>query len=103
VTLTVESDNAWRIPPRRHAQAFAQPTITIGRSTDCDLILLGGGMSRLHATLQIELGNVTILDHNTTNGVLIDGQRIRSEVVLAPGQTATLGAWTLCVRLPDRS
>jgi hypothetical protein len=103
VTLEVEAGNPWRVGPQRWQRTFAQPSITFGRVSDLDVVIFGGGTSRRHATLRVDDGVVSIKDHDTTNGTVIDGTRIVGEVIFGPGQVATLGAWRLSVQLPDPS
>lgn len=48
----------------------------IGRSNKCDVVVPHEGMSRQHCQIELVNGEVFITDLGSTNGVLIDGERI---------------------------
>ncbi len=48
----------------------------IGRSAKCDVVVPHDGMSRQHCQVELENGEVFITDLGSTNGVLIDGEKI---------------------------
>jgi hypothetical protein len=50
--------------------------VTIGRSRECDVVVVYDGFSRKHALLEIINGDFFITDLNSKNGVLIDGKKI---------------------------
>ena len=53
-------------------------TVIIGRGTLCDIIITHEGFSRRHAQIEIENGEIFVTDLQSTNGVLIEGERIPS-------------------------
>lgn len=53
-----------------------QSCVTLGRSSKCDVVIPHEGMSRQHCQIEVVDGEVFITDLGSTNGVLIDGQRI---------------------------
>ena len=53
-----------------------KPTVIIGRSTRCDIVLPFEGFSRQHCQLDVEPGKIYITDLGSVNGVFIDGIRI---------------------------
>lgn len=68
----------------------------LGRGTDVDIRVDDPGVSRQHA--EIVLGSdVTIRDLNSTNGTLVDGRMISSQV-LRDGARIQLGTTTLIYR-----
>jgi Protein of unknown function (DUF3662)/FHA domain len=73
------------------------PVTILGRGTDCDLRLVDPGVSRHHAELRMEGGEVVLVDLGSTNGTFVNGQPIR-RVVLADGTQVTLGRTTLVFR-----
>jgi DNA-binding NtrC family response regulator len=52
------------------------PTLSLGRSPDCDLFVNDPAMSRRHAAVAFEPGRVTIRDLGSHNGTFVDGIRV---------------------------
>jgi len=63
---------------------------TIGRSTDCQVCLDDEDVSRHHARIERSGNRWTITDLGSTNGIVIEGQRIR-RAALAHGDSFRLG------------
>ncbi len=79
------------------------PGFTLGRGTDADVRINDPGISRLHARINVS-GNggqtsVTIEDMGSTNGILVDGQRVR-HAPLGDGSRVELGNTRMLVRSP---
>jgi ABC-type multidrug transport system ATPase subunit/pSer/pThr/pTyr-binding forkhead associated (FHA) protein len=56
--------------------------ITIGRSPDCDIVLDHTTVSRRHATVKKTMnGKFIVTDEGSTNGVFINGKRIKKEEI----------------------
>lgn len=64
---------------------------TIGRTPDCDIVIQGRGVSRVHAVVTVKAhGDVVVEDLGSTNGIYLDGERItRGE--MESGQTLSFG------------
>ena len=73
------------------------PLTILGRGTDCDLRLVDAGVSRHHAELRVEDGEIVLVDLGSTNGTFVDGQPIR-RITLSDGTRVTLGRTTLVFR-----
>jgi hypothetical protein len=73
------------------------PLVILGRGTDCDLRLVDPGVSRHHAEIRVEDGEVVLVDLGSTNGTFVNGQPVR-RVALADGTRVTLGRTTLVFR-----
>jgi len=73
--------------------------VTIGRATDCDVVLDDPGVSRRHAALRPAAGGWVIEDLGSTNGVLVNGRRVGEPRALAPGDRIELGAILLTFEL----
>lgn len=73
------------------------PITILGRGTDCDLRLVDAGVSRHHAELRIEDGEVVLVDLGSTNGTFVNGQPVR-RIGLVDGTQVTLGRTTLVFR-----
>jgi len=65
-----------------------KPLSYVGRSTDCDLVILDGLLSRKHALLTIEKGVVLVEDLKSVNGTFINGKRITTSHA-SPGDEIT--------------
>jgi len=63
----------------------------IGRGADADLRLHDTGVSRAHVELHLEDGGVRLDDMGSTNGTLLNGQRV-STAVLSDGDRLEVGA-----------
>jgi Protein of unknown function (DUF3662)/FHA domain len=73
------------------------PLVILGRGTDCDLRLVDPGVSRHHAEIRVEDGEVVLVDLGSTNGTFVNGQPVR-RVALTDGTRVTLGRTTLVFR-----
>jgi hypothetical protein len=73
-----------------------QDQTVLGRSAEADVQLDDPGVSRRHAVVRLA-PTPTITDLGSTNGTLIDGQRV-SQAELADGTTITVGETTLVFR-----
>jgi hypothetical protein len=70
----------------------------IGRGDQANLRLPDVGISRRHARLDFDGGQVVITDLGSTNGTSVNGQRI-SAVALNPGDMIQIGTTTLTFRV----
>ncbi len=65
--------------------------LSIGRDpAQAQIIIPELIVSKRHCTLSVKEGNVSLIDHDSTNGVYIDGERV-SEVELTGETTVSLG------------
>lgn len=70
----------------------------IGRGDQANLRLPDVGISRRHARLDYDGAQVVLTDLGSTNGTLVNGQRV-SAVALNPGDMIQLGTTTLTFRV----
>jgi len=64
----------------------------IGRSRDCDVVLEDSNVSRHHARISFAAdGSWTVEDLGSTNGVLINGMRVKGAATLQAGDRVELG------------
>ena len=63
----------------------------LGRSRDCDIVLDDGNVSRRHAEIVPRDGGWSIVDLGSTNGVTVDGRRVRGSAPLRGGEELELG------------
>jgi len=89
---------------KRGILELTKPVITVGRGNANDLVLHDPSVSRLHAVVkQSPDGAVVIADRGSTNGVMVNGTRITSEVELRKGDRARIGAYELVFESVDDS
>lgn len=71
--------------------ALKRAIISIGREEDNEVWLDDDTISRYHAELAWDRGQVYLTDNESLNGVLLNGQRIRTSVQLQPGDELEIG------------
>jgi pSer/pThr/pTyr-binding forkhead associated (FHA) protein len=62
----------------------------VGRSMECDIVVADPGVSRLHARLDKSEEDWVLVDLESRNGTLVNGEKIR-EIKLQPGDVIQLG------------
>jgi pSer/pThr/pTyr-binding forkhead associated (FHA) protein len=67
------------------------PIVNIGRADYCDLVIPDDSVSSQHAKLTRREGVWVLTDLDSTNGTMVDGERVRGEVPLAPGAFVRFG------------
>jgi len=67
------------------------PIVNIGRAEYCDLVIPDDSVSSQHAKLTRREGVWVLTDLDSTNGTLVDGERIHGEVPIAPGAFVRFG------------
>lgn len=80
---------------KRGILELARPVITIGRGNANDLVLNDPSVSRLHAVVKQCDGAVMLADRGSTNGVLVNGQRISGEHALRANDRVRIGIYEL--------
>ena len=76
---------------------LSQPVTTIGRSSSNQLVLDDDMVSREHARVVSGSNVHTLYDLGSSNGTLVNGQRV-TQRVLQVGDQITIGSSTLVVR-----
>ncbi len=64
----------------------------IGRETDCQLRPNSELVSRHHCVFTVDDFSARLRDLGSTNGTMVNGERIRKEVVLQPGDKVIVGS-----------
>ena len=79
------------------------PGLVIGRGTEADLRINDPGISRKHARIVVlgegEEQQIAIEDLGSTNGIVIDGQRVR-QADLRPGSRIEIGSTRMSITSP---
>jgi len=78
----------------RTVYPISKPITTIGRSDSNDIRIEDNVISRLHALLQVDDEGVTIEDHGSKNGVLVNQSKIE-RATLKHGDIVSLGKYYL--------
>jgi hypothetical protein len=63
----------------------------LGRSRDCDIVVSDENVSRRHAEISPTADGWSISDLGSTNGVTVDGRRVRTSCALQGGERIELG------------
>src|SRR4029077_8447568 len=74
---------------------LTKPVITIGRGNANDLVLNDSSVSRFHAVIKLKENSIFVADRGSTNGILLDDQKIPQETELKDGDTALVGQYRL--------
>ena len=75
---------------------LSEAPFTVGRNPSCQLTIDNDVLiSRRHATFRVHGDHVIVEDHDSRNGVIVNGQRIVKEAVLEPGDTVLIGVQQL--------
>jgi FhaA, N-terminal domain/FHA domain len=79
------------------------PGLVIGRGSDADLRINDPGISRRHAQIRVSAAGpqlkIDIVDLGSTNGVLVNGQRVQ-QAVLHEGSRIEIGSTRMLVHAP---
>src|SRR5579864_4269471 len=78
-----------------------KPVITIGRGNANDLVLNDSSISRFHAVVKLSDNTVIIADRGSTNGVVLNGERITAETEMKSGDMAVLGRYQVRLESVD--
>ena len=69
------------------------PNVILGREMTCNIALTADTtISRSHARIANEGGALVLYDNGSSNGTFVNGQRVTTSVVLAPGDIVQFGA-----------
>ncbi|QGF23516.1 FhaA domain-containing protein [Raineyella fluvialis] len=80
------------------------PGFIIGRGTSADLRINDPGISRQHAEIKVSgVGDdqqVTIVDLGSTNGIIVNGQRV-TQAILTEGSRIEIGSTRMLIHAPS--
>jgi DNA-binding NtrC family response regulator len=95
--LVLEGESSWRygLP--------ASGVVLVGRDAEADLRLGDDSISRRHARLILNGGELRIVDLDSANGTLVNGRRVEGACPLTSGDVVTLGAVVLVLRIQARA
>jgi hypothetical protein len=67
-----------------------QPTVTVGRAGDNNIVLQDTGVSGYHARFELRGAQAFVVDQNSSNGTFVNGQRVQ-QTQLAGGEVILMG------------
>jgi FHA domain-containing protein len=79
---------------KRRPYPLAKDALSIGRLDSCDIVLSDTGVSRKHAEVRREGDEWVVVDLNSTNGTIVNGQAVRRHR-LAEGDRIEVGETTI--------
>lgn len=91
-----------RHPDGNETEHVLTGELSIGRQEGNDLLLTEGGVSRRHARVYVEGGQVMLEDLGSANGTYVDGERIEAPTPLTPRASVLLGEYELRLKAPAR-
>lgn len=100
-TLTIEDGNG----QTADRFSFDHGAYVIGRHEDCDIVLPSASVSRQHARIFIDKGRCYVEDLGSSNGVVVDGQRVIKQRDLGTASQIKVGDFYLYLeyKRPDRA
>ncbi len=85
----------YRLRYKAHDLELPPGEFLIGRSEECQLALDDPMVSRRHAALRVSSSGVVAIDLGSRNGVLVNGEKIKSERKLDDGDRVAVGGHEL--------
>jgi len=84
-------------------QRFEVPEggLTIGRSSENEVVLGDEGVSRFHARILFENASLWVQDSGSRNGIFVNGNRVTGHRALKVGDQVLVAEHTFDVRWPD--
>ncbi|PYI68072.1 DUF2662 domain-containing protein [Arthrobacter livingstonensis] len=74
-------------------------SITLGRSSEADILIDDTGVSRKHLEIRTRGGVSTAVDLGSTNGSYVNGHRVHGSAELTDGTTITMGRTEITFRI----
>lgn len=65
--------------------------VVVGRSSECDLLILDPEVSRRHARFDAQNGIVYVSDVGSSNGTFLNERRLDDSIEVRPGDTIDVG------------
>jgi len=77
--------------PKRGVRLEIEEKATLGRSSDADLQLVDGKVSRLHCSFTVRDKRLEVEDLGSHNGTFVNGERLTAARALAAGDEVAVG------------
>src|SRR5688572_16142644 len=98
MTLSLRIEPPSGLPIERDC---SEGELTFGRSTEADVVISDGSMSRRHARIVAEQGAWLVEDLGARNGTYVNGERIEGRRPLVPGDVIQMGGTRVVVHGPE--
>lgn len=92
-------ESLWYLDLPGRTVALFDGEITLGRSRGCGIVLADPCISRVHALVVVRSGRVYVQDLRSSNGTLVNGERISGEREITDGDRVSIGNYDLILRL----
>lgn len=86
---------------QENVRHFLQPEIVIGRDPGCDLSMMDEALSAHHARLAHHHGQWWIEDLNSTNGTLLNRERLTTPAVVITGDEFKCGNTVIGIQVEE--
>jgi ABC-type multidrug transport system ATPase subunit len=85
-------------PPKQRFISLKNRSVTLGRDPDANLYLDAPTISRRHAVIDTDNQGRYILSDYSTNGIFVNGQKVKDSAVLSADATIRIGPYTLVLQ-----
>jgi len=92
---------AYLTDPAGQQHLLHQPETVLGRSVDCDIVVVNKRVSREHACIRRDGRKINLQDLNSTNGTYLNDERITESVPLRDGDRLLIGDIIFVFHDPD--
>lgn len=73
---------------------------TVGRSHRCEVMIADRSASRRHALISLTDRHITVQDLGSSNGTLVNGERIHGETIVGDGDLLLIGETEIRIQAP---
>ncbi len=99
--MTIAQPVPFLTDPTGREHLLSGETITIGRAVECDIVITSKRVSRQHARVRREGGEVVLQDLDSTNGTFLNNERVMEPTALHDGDHISVGDVTFVFHDPD--
>jgi pSer/pThr/pTyr-binding forkhead associated (FHA) protein len=96
ITLSITTEQG-----QESKRQFSQPQIMIGRDTKCDIAVMDEALSAHHARLTHHHGQWWLEDLNSTNGTLLNREKLTTAAVVITGDHFKCGNTDFSIQVED--
>jgi pSer/pThr/pTyr-binding forkhead associated (FHA) protein len=96
ITLSIKIERG-----KENVRRFLQPEIMIGRDPSCDLTIVDEALSAHHARLAHHHGQWWLEDLNSTNGTLLNHEKLTTAAVVITGDQFKCGNTVFGIQIED--